>query len=264
MVKEAGASLSPSTYVEGGGLLNDVNVKWKECRFELWDYQRTQPNAVPALKVTMEVEDMEEPVDQYFSAGSTRDWMPSKDGKKLMSVGVARGINKTSNLAILINSLIEAEFPPERIEEDCTVFEGLECHMVRVKAPERKGLAPRAPRADGKTYEPTNLVVDSIIKFPWDRVSATGKAASSEDDEGDLSEKARSLIMEILEKNPKGLDKKKLASVVFNALKTDPDRNEIVKMIYNEEFLKEGPWDFAKGIVGMYNPSSSKDDDIPF
>ena len=126
MVKEAGASLSPSTYVEGGGLLNDVNVKWKECRFELWDYQGTQPNAVPALKVTMEVEDMEEPVDQYFSAGSARDWIPSKDGRKLMSAGVARGINKTSNLAILINSLIEAEFPPDRIEEDCTVFEGLE------------------------------------------------------------------------------------------------------------------------------------------
>ena len=256
MGKEVGASLSPESYMEGGGLINDVDVRWKECRFELWDYNGKVPVAVPALKVTMDVIGDDEAVEvvQYFSAGNAKDWTPSKDGRKLVSVGAASGITKTSNLAILITSLIEAKFPPDKIEEDCTIFEGMEAHMVRVKAPERKGLV-RTPRADGKEYESQNLVVDKILKFPWDKKVGkdTGKATEKESSGPsgeDMTDKAQNIIMEILEKNPKGLDKKKLTNAVFNALKTDSDRNEIVKMVYDEEFLKTGPWSYEKGVVG--------------
>ena len=255
MAKEKGASLSPDTYVEGGGLLNDVDVRWKECRFELWDYNGKVPIGVPALKVTMDVV-ADEPYEaiQYFSAGSGKDWEPSKDGRKLISIGAASGISKSSNLAILISSMIEAKYPPDKIGEDCTDFEGLEAHMVRIKAPERKGIV-KAPRADGKEYESQNLVVDRIIKFPWDK-KATGKVGTAKAGKGeeaagdDLTDKAQNAIMEILEKNPKGLDKKKLANVVFNALKADPDRNAIVKLAYDEEFLTNGPWSYEKGVIG--------------
>jgi len=256
MSKEQAAGLNPDGFVEGGGLINDVDVRWKECRFELWDYNGKVPVAVPALKVTMDVIGDDEAVEvvQYFSAGNAKDWTPSKDGRKLVSVGAASGINKTSNLAILITSMIEAKFPPDKIEEDCTIFEGVEAHMVRVKAPERKGIV-RTPRADGKEYESQNLVVDKILKFPWDKKAGkdTGKTKGEESSGPsgeDMTDKAQNVIMEILEKNPKGLDKKKLTNAVFNALKTDSDRNEIVKMVYDDEFLKAGPWSYEKGVVG--------------
>jgi len=250
-VKEkAAAGLAPDTFVEGAGLLGDVNVKWKEVKFEEWDYDGKVAQAIPALKITMEVEDQEDAVDQYFSCGGAKDWTPSKDGKKLVAVGTATGINKSSNFAILMASLVEAGFPPEKIEDDCTVFEGLECHMIRVPAPKRPGLVS-TPRADGKVYEKTNMVVDVISKLPWEAKGKKGTAAKgkAEPEESGVEDKATETIMAILEENPKGLDKKKLASAVFNALKTDPDRKEIMKIVYDDEFLGSGPWEFEKGIV---------------
>lgn len=234
--------------------MNDVDVTWKECRFELWDYNGKVVVPVPALKVSMEVEGIDEPVDQYFSAGSGKDWEPSKDGTKLVSIGSAKGINKTSNFGILMLSLIEANFPKDKIGEDCTVFEGMKCHMIRVAAPKREGIV-KAPRADGKVYEDQNLIVDSIISLPWDKKGkATGKTAAQGKETtkpaGDAADKAQTVVMEILGANPKGLDKKKLAGAVFNALKADPDRNEIVKLVYDEEFLGGGPWTYEKGIIG--------------
>lgn len=254
MAKEIGASFNPDTFQEGGGLLDNVDVKWKEIRAVMWDYNGTIPQEVPAVCIIMEVEDAEEPVEQYFSCGGAKDWSPSKDGTKLVSVGEAKGINKTSNFGILLTSLVEAKFPVAKMNtDDLTIFEGLECHMVRQKEPERKGLV-RALRADGKVFEKTNLVVDHIIKLPWETAKGKGKtttAKGKEEVEGDdIEGKATETVMEILEANPKGVDKKKLAQLVLQKLKTDSDRNEILKLVYNDKFLEKGPWGYEDGKVG--------------
>lgn len=252
MAKEKGASFSPDTFSEGGGLLDNVDVTWEEVRFELWDYDGKIPTPTPAMKVRMKVEDQEEPVDQYFSAGNPQDWTPSKDGTKLVAIGRATGINKTSNLGILMTSLLEAKFPADKMEgDDCTVFEGLKCHMVRVKAPERKGLAPTA-RADGRVFDKTNLVVDRIIKLPWEKkgtTSTTPKGGKNESEGDDVGDKTIGIIQEILEENPKGVNKKKLAQLVLEKMKGDPDRNTALKLAYSDKFLSEGPWEYEDGVV---------------
>jgi hypothetical protein len=248
--KQAGSSLNPESYSEGGGLLDNVNVVWKEVRFEMWDYNGMVPQAVPAMKIVMETEEAGE-ATQYFSAGSAKDWQPSQDGIRLVATGGATGINKTSNMAILISSLVEAGFPPEKIEDECTVFEGLECHMVRVPAPKRTGIV-NTPRADGKVFEKTNLVVDTIVKLPWEKkgktVTTKGKAV---EEDNKIESLATQTVMEILEENPKGIDKKKLASSAFQILKANPDRNAVLQLIYRDSFLQSGLWDFnkTKGIV---------------
>lgn len=258
MAKEKGVGFRPTDFTEGGGLLDDANVIWEKCEFVLWDYNGNGPQT-PALRIDMKHED--EDIEQYFSAGKAEDWTPSKDGTKLIPIGNATGINRRSNLAILITSLIDAGFPEDKIEDDCTVFEGLVCHMVRKPAEKRPGLV-RTPRADGKVFEQTNLVVDEIQKLPWEK--GKGKASAKDkksgggvkeeettaDDEQSVEEEAIAVVMEILEANPKGVDKKKLAAQVFSKVKSSPNRNAISQLVYKDSFLSSGPWSFEDGIVG--------------
>ena len=246
--QEAGASLKPSEAVEGGGLLDNVDVAWEEVRFEMWDYNGTLPPS-PALKVIMRLPD-DDLATQYFSCGSAEAWIPSKDGTKLVPLGGAKGLSKSSNFMILMNSLIEADFPEDKIGDDCMVFEGLECHMVRIPAPKRVGLAPAKARTDGKTFEKTNLVVDAIHKLPWEK-KGKGGTKKDEDAEDKVAEKVTAAILEILEANPKGLQKQKLAGQVFTKLKGDPDAMAAAQLANKDEFLKEGPWSFERGIVSQ-------------
>ena len=246
--KQGSVSLRPSDAVEGGGLLDNVDVTWKEVRFAMWDYNGAVEVAGPALKVVMEVDDGTK-IEQYFSCGKADDWTPSKDGKKLVPVGGAKALNKSSNFMILLDSLIKADFPEDKIGDDCSVFEGLEAHMVRVKAPERKGLA-QTKRADGKTYERTNLVVDVIHKLPWDKKGAKEKGGDSDA----VSEKTAALIMEILSEDAdKKWPKAKLAGEVFKRLNTSKDKDAMAaaQLANKDDFLKEGAWSLDKGMVSM-------------
>jgi len=252
------AGLRPDDYSEGGGLLDNEDVVWNEVRFETWDYGGRGPST-PALKVGMTVVDSGDEVEQYYSAGKAQDWEPSDDGTELVAIGKASGINKNSNTAILINSLVEAGFPAEKLGDDCSILDGLECHMVRIPAPERKGIINK-PREDGATYVQTVLVVDSITKLPWDKAATKkGKGASKKakeveegvDDE-DLNEKVMDAVIEILSEEEKAISKKVLAAKVHKALKGDDDRSEAVKLVMDDGFLEEGPWEFnaKKGMVG--------------
>ena len=256
MGKEKGVGFRPTDFTDGGGLLDNADVAWKSCEFVMWDYNGNGPQT-PALKVVMDHEGEE--VEQFFSAGKADDWAPSKDGTKLIPVGNATGINRKSNLAILINSLVDAGFPEDKIEDDVSVFEGLKCHMVRKPAEKRPGLV-RTPRADGKVFEATNLVVDEIQQLPWEKKAASGKKAAPKDteqeqetgggDDDDVEQEAIAAIMEVLEKNPKGIDKKKLAAQVFTKVKASKNRNAISQLVYKDEFLSTGPWTFENGVVG--------------
>lgn len=253
--KEAagGASLRPSDAVEGGGLLDNVDVRWKEVLFEMWDYNGTQA-ASPALKVVMEVEDGAE-VTQYFSCGKAEDWTPSKDGRKLVPIGGARGLNKSSNFMILLDSMIKADFPEDKIGDDCSVFEGLEAHMVRVAAPKRPGLAPAKARADGRTYERTNLVVDVIHKLPWEKKGGA-KGASKKDEGGAddaVAEKTTAAILEIIEDLDKPITKQQLAGKVHTKLAKEKDKDAMAaaQLANKDEFLSNGPWSFERGMVSQ-------------
>lgn len=258
MAKEKGVGFRPTDFTDGGGLLDNADVEWKKCEFVMWDYNGNGPQT-PALKIEMDHEGTD--VEQFFSAGKSEDWMPSKDGTKLIPIGNATGINRKSNLAILINSLIDAGFPEDKIEDDCSVFEGLKCHMVRKPAEKRTGMQ-QTPRKDGKVYDPTNLVVDEIQQLPWEKKgkgTAKAKPAAEEntedegsEEESSVEEEAIGAIMEVLEANPKGIDKKKLAAQVFTKVKASKNRNAISQLVYKDEFLASGPWSFdkAKGVVG--------------
>jgi len=250
--KEGGASLRPKDQVEGGGLLDNVDATWKEVEFTTWDYAGTRKEAVTALRIAMDIDDGED-AEQYWSCGGTL--VPSKDGKKL----VGGAVNKTSNFGILINSLVEAGYPEDKISDDCSVFKGLKCHMVRIPAPKRGGGIPaKTTRTDGREFEKTILVVDSIIKLPWE---ASEKSTGKDTDQPDaITEKAIETIATILKANPKGIEKNKLAGSAFTLLKKDgvvmTEVNAIAQLLRKDAFLDmppmtdEGPaWEYEKGVV---------------
>jgi len=241
-------SFKPSDYVEGSGLLNDIDVTISALEFLTWNYNGKGPDS-PALKVTMELPDGNTH-EQFYTVGSATDWGPSDDGKSLVARGNATHININSNMGIFMKNLVEAGFPEDKIGSDCSVIAGTECHVIRIPV-KREGLV-QAPRADGKVYEQTVLVVDSIAKLPGDGKkvgagkgkagTATSKAKASKSDK--VEEAAIENIMEVLAEAGTEVPKSKLASTLFTKMKGDANRNAVVQLVHNADFAENGPWNF--------------------
>jgi len=227
---------------KGGGLLDDCKVTFKEVEFTTFNYGGVA-EATAFKAVLLDEEDVES--EQYWSCGA--GWTPSKDGKSLVSSKGKTQVNESSNFGIFLSYLADADFPQDKLEDDdIKVLEGMVAHVIRVDAPKRN-LAPKPPRADGKVYKDTILVVNEIISLPGEKKAGKGKAAGG----GKVADKTTASIMEILGENPKGMDKKKLASAVFAANKNDPDRSAMVQLTYDDEFLGAGPWDYDGKTVKM-------------
>jgi hypothetical protein len=228
----------------------------------MWDYNGTRPDLVPALKVTMTPQggDDDGPIDQYFTAGNAKDWDPSQDGSRLVPIGTAEKLNDKSNVAILITSIIAAGFPTDQMEDDCSIFDGMDCHVIRVKAPKRSGLN-RPPPTEGKEErEQTNLVVDEIYELPGEGADsgkgAKGKGSSKTEASGDsdLTVQAETILMDILgEKDP--VTKKQITTAAFKPIKDDPNRQALMGLLIDDDFLgaEERPWTFneKKGSVSL-------------
>jgi len=260
--------LAPSNQQEGTGLLNDVDVKFAEVRVVTWDYNGKVAVPVPALKLTMELDDGSMQ-DQYYSLGKATDWQPNEDGTQIVAVGKATGIANNSNSALLINSMVNAGFPENKITDDVRCFEGMTAHMSRIPAPKRGGVV-KAPREDGRVFEDTVLVVESIISFPWDKKAPAGKpkttgaakpaaakpAAAPVPEEGEADEvdtRCAEVLLEILGENPNGVGKSQLPGLALKKVAKEANKNLIVARIFQEAFLNaEGqPWVFANGKVTM-------------
>jgi len=258
--EEKGASLRPSGFVEGGGLLGSnepVTVIWHNPKIKSWKYPSGAfSDFVPAFHVSLELEDGTTSDTDVWTAGSFDQWKESKDGERLIPKTKNLTITKSSNLAALWNSLEENKWPEDKWPEivpsedfDLSMFDGLKCVMIRVPQQERKGLVKKE-----KKYDDSVLVVDSIITFPWE-AEEKGKGRGKVGESNALTEKATEVVLEILGDNPKGIQKMKLAGEVFKRLKAQKvvqtEINAIVQIVggKDESFLSSGPWTFEKGVV---------------
>jgi len=260
MTEGNAASLNPETFVDGGGLIDDVDVTFKRCIFDMFDYNGTVVPGVPSLKIDMETED-KEGVTQYYSVGKASDWIPSEDGSQLIAVGKADSIRNTTNGGIFLKSLMDAGFPVDKLGNDITVIDGLQAHVIRIPAPKRPGLEKKE-----KKYEDTVLIVGEILSLPWEKkggptkgkagkakatkgkAAATKKKTEVEEDSSDLNSAAVAAILSILE-DEGTITKKELPSKIFQTEKDNPDRNGIVKMVFDDEFLENGPWNYEDGVL---------------
>ena len=81
--------LAPSSQQEGSGLLDNVDVTFAEVRVVLWDYNGKVSVPVPALKVSMELDDGIAQ-EQYYSLGKATDWQPNEDGTQIVWAPITR------------------------------------------------------------------------------------------------------------------------------------------------------------------------------
>jgi len=260
MAKNEGVSLNPESFTEGGGLIDDVDAIFKSCSFEMFDYNGKVIPPVPSLRADLEVDGEE--VTQYWSMGSAQDWMPSDDGMQLIAVGKVTGIRASSNGGIFLKSLIDAGFPVDKIGSDISAINGMQAHLIRVPAPKRAGLK-KTPRADGREYDDTILTVSEILALPGEKKNPAGKpkatpkgkpaaaakaAATEEDGGGEVEGKALEAVMAILAEAG-SIAKKDLPAKIFQTMKADPDRNAVVKLVFDDKFLSNGPWEYADGTL---------------
>jgi hypothetical protein len=259
---EGALSLRPSD-AQTGAFLDDIDVTLKECRFVTWDYMG-KANPATALKVTMEEPDGITH-EQYYSAGDPSKVTPSSDGKTLVPQAGATGLNNNTNALAFISSIINAGFPEDKLGSDASVFDGLGAHVNQVAQPKRAGLKDQK---EGKTY----LLVTKITRLPWDapavkpakgapvaksaapgpRPVAAAPAASPAPTNGtptnEMVEKARVTVISILTEKGGSVPRSKLSQEAFRLLSNDPDRNAIVKMVYDDGFLTQS---VAEGVFAF-------------
>lgn len=239
-------------FSEGGGLIQG-DLIWRKPRFEQFNYGGKGPET-PTFAIDLE-DEQGAIVVQNWSVGNGDDWAPSKDGHKIIAVGKADKLSKSSNFYQLLKSLLEGGWPKGKVTDDVSVFEGMKCHMIRIPAPKREGLSGGTP----SKYEKTILVVDKVITLPWEgegKGKGKGTAASGNGDD-DLSEKAQGLIMEILGDAEGPMDPMKIAAAVFKRLQKEKmdvkEINKYTNLIAGKDrsFIENGPWTFEKGKASM-------------
>ena len=254
-------SFMPETFVKGGGLWDNLDLRFTNARFiSDFDYKgKKDPTCVLAAEL-VNVVTGEELETQVWSVG--KGFTASQDGKKPSQTGdflLGGALIESSNVSILFQSIFDA-LPDDKKEEfieklfgtqKASALDGLEAHMVR-KVIKREGITP-SKRADGKEYDQTTPVVDTILKFPWEKSKkappgASGKATSATAGKpaaeaaaptGDVTQKTYMLIGQVLADNAEGISRDDLNKAIFGMVKMPKERNDIVKLVYNPKWLAE-------------------------
>lgn len=224
-------SLKPEDMsVGGGGILNDVNIRFDKVRFGMQDYKgKADVGSAVAMLVDYVDLDTGQEGQQGFTVGA--GFTPSPDGKQLNAENENVKIKSSSNFGLFMSSLanaIGAEEFNANMTDDITILTGMECHVFQ-KTDERPTAKPKVGK-DGKEYPATYPQVDKVMKKPWD-ANGTEAAAGASDDA--LNATATALILKVLAANPNGLNQQNLAVQVFNEAEADV-KTAMVTLISND------------------------------
>ena len=164
-----------------------------------------------------------DPRPDIFFYGKDEHFKPSKDGKSLELIGTMNEIPGYSDCARFLTSLIEAGFPEDDLDEDISVLVGLTF------------IGKEEPNDYDEKY-PIRLVDQIVGDLP-----AGGSNSSS----SDISEEAEGTVLEILGESDGSLRKVTMLAKAQKALKGNPNRVEVVKVLSNDEFLSSSDlWNF--------------------
>lgn len=274
-----GVSLKPSDAVSGGIIFDDVDLLVKRVRFRLWDYNGQIATPVLGLAVLYEDENDGTESEQVYSAGDTKFFVPSDDGSEAVPVGSQQGLQDSTNAMAWMVSLVNAGFPEDKITDKVTVFEGTRAHVKQQPQPKRKGLAGAkenknillvskinsypwdkvtapakkapavgtvAPAMAGKTQAPVahgaGAGAASGQGGPSQASASTPVGGNGE--AADLNTEGVNAMLGILAAKGGTILKTQIAQEAFKVLASHPMRNQLVQLVYNDAFLKSGPWAF--------------------
>jgi hypothetical protein len=232
--------------MEGGAVPVDRNLLWEECRFALRQYMKKDGTPVIDQKTGEPVETVAAAIkfkddegteyNQFYSAGDPKRFAPSKDGKTLEALTSSENLSKSSNYYILMNALINAGFPENKLGEDISVLDGLYTHNIGIPEPKRSGLVRET--AEG-ARERVISVPDSIIKLPWEgkagaKVAPAKKATApaETEDAGNADADALAMVTEMLA----GADKVTRQQVATKAIRAK--NQSVAKLVFSPKFAE--------------------------
>jgi len=239
-------SMAPDTFTTG--LFDDADGEITDCQSTVFDWGGAVPADTPAFAI--EITDANgSQHTQYYSLGKSEDWEPSEDGRGFVPKSGKSGINRTTNLGMLIESMVECGYPVENLASGDlkAAFTGLKAHWI-IKKTERTGLVRAGKNADRPTGV---LIVNKIHALPGTKSAAPaskaavgGKAngaattakttAAKPADAGDFDDVDEILVPAVLEAlgdAEGGLEKKqlvKIANTVFNTAENKALRNKAI------------------------------------
>lgn len=246
------------------GLINDRDVDVIEAKFTTTDYEGSTDEEVTVLEMTLRAVDDESEHVQMWSVGGGGSFKPSRDGKRLVTVGSRKNIALGSNFQFLVDSL-KANGMEEEINEEPDYIGnlvGMRGHLIRKPAPPRTGMAPskrKKGRLEDEPERPKEIpVFESVAWFPWDpdadkkRKKAGAEAPESSSkakprtrakqasaDDEDPNELAAALVKKALEADGGELATDDLTMAVFAlSKKYDKEiRNKLAELASEEDFL---------------------------
>ena len=228
-------SLSPETFVEGGGMLNDDNVEILDASFIVFNYKGGA--TATCLSLNLQASGHDEPVETVFSVGSPDDFLPSEDGK---SVVITHNSSKTAmsatcNLAYFIKSLCDAGFDPAKLGDDfCDNLKGMKLHL------KRKNFGKQGQSDKDRTA----LIVESILSDGDSNAGGnapanTGGNAGGGGNNPDI-DAAVEVVTGLIAENDGTIAKSKIVPLAFAAAKKQyPGNQNLMKIIANPGFLPE-------------------------
>lgn len=221
-----GASLLPQDFAAGGAL-PDGEYIIAGAAAATFNYGGKGPDT-PAIHITYVNADGE-PVEQYYSAGKMDFLSPSDDGKRFVNPsGEEARIQKNSNAAAFLGSIIKGGFPVEKLTDDVSVFAGSRVLIRNEAQPKRPGIKDEK---EGKTIPLVERYLGeakggSAKGATAGHATATPQtAASSASTNGQLDEAAVTAVQEALAEANGSLTRLKLGTAIMLKLSKQKDPN---------------------------------------
>jgi hypothetical protein len=241
------ASFNPEAFVQGGTLLDDADVIVRNPRITHFTYPGGKSTTTALV---LEFEDAESKKhEQPYSIGQPEKFAPSDDGSKVLLTGTATAINKSSNFAQFIASLINSGVPVSLFQtDDIKAIDGLRIHVNAVAQKDKSGNVVK----NDKGYDRTVLLATKLIALPGEKpksggakatagskpAAAPAQAAAEVSDE--LADKAVRYLSTIAGEQGGSVPRAKVSTLVFQAaMKAKDDaKQQLMKVVFDEGFLK--------------------------
>jgi hypothetical protein len=255
------ASLNPDDFIQGG-LADDFRGKITEAVYAKWDYEGNIDHDVLAVKLTIEREDGEKPVVQFWSAGDLTNFVPSQDGEEeaeegpfALRVGKKTALTNSTNFAHLLEAILDAgtaskKFTKANLTTSLACLETLDAQWNRIPQKKRAGLVPT--EGAGANRGKDILVVTEVFGYGAAEKAGKGKAAAggpakaakgkpakdeSEDAGETLDSRLSDALVEIISAAGGTIKKSKLAPLVLRAFATDKDKSKAIGRCTQADFL---------------------------
>lgn len=259
--ESAAVSFDPDAM--SSGLKDDFRGRITEAVYAPWDYDGNIDEPVLACRLTIAIEDEDEPFVNHWSAGDLNAFAPSQDGVSpceegevgpyAVKVGKRTAFSGSTNFAHLMKAIVDAgaasgKFDRSNLTNSLECLVGIDAHWNRVPQQKRSGMVGQG---EGKPKDV--LVVTEIFGYGEEELpkAKAGKAAAApktnskpaaKDEGGDLDERLNDIIVEALAEGK--LKKSKLPSLILSAMGKDPQKAAAVQRVTKADFLEAGPWEF--------------------